>query len=86
MKSFLPGALVIVLAVAPGFAIGEDARATSNGRSETTELVHVQPRGQGYSPGSAKVEDVQREIDSFNAEQRAQDKMFDKKLTICRRC
>ena len=86
MKSFLPAALVVALAVAPGAAIGEDSQAPSDSRSETPESVHVQPRGRGFAPGSARDHDIQRKLDNFNATQRDLDKALDKKLTICRRC
>ena len=86
MKSFLPGALLFALALVPSAAVTEDLRAPSEDRNASTEAVHVQPRGRHFKAGSAEDEDVQRKIENFNAAQRDQDRMFDKKLTICRRC
>ena len=86
MKSFLPGAPVFALAMATSAAIAEDFRVPSEDRGETTAAVRVQPRGRSFAPGTAEDADVQRKIESFNAEQRNLDKMLDKKLIICRRC
>jgi hypothetical protein len=86
MKSFLPGALLFALAVAPSAAITADSRAPSEARSEITEAVHVQPRGRSFTPGSAEDDDIQRKLASFNTAQQILDKMFDKKLNICRGC
>jgi hypothetical protein len=86
MKSFLAGAPLFALAMATSVAIAEDFRVPSEDRSETAAAVRVQPRGRSFAPGSAEDTDVQRKIESFNAAQQNQDKMLDKKLTICRRC
>jgi hypothetical protein len=86
MKSFLPGALLFALAVAPGAAIAEESGAPSEGRGETAEPVHVQPRGRSFAPGSTRDDDIQRKLEGFNTEQRTLDKKLDKKLIICRRC
>lgn len=86
MKSFLPGATLLALAMATSAAIAEDFRIPSGDRSETSAAVRVQPRGRSFSPGSTEDAGVQRKIDSFNEEQRNLDKMLDKKLIICRRC
>lgn len=86
MKSSLPGASMFALMVATSAAIAEDSRVPTEGHSETTEAVRVQPRGRNFAPGSVGDDDVQRKIDNFNEAQRALDKMLDKKLIICRRC
>jgi hypothetical protein len=56
--------------------------------AETQENVHVQPHGYPFDPNSAGVDDVQRRLTIFNAEQAVQDAAFDRKLksTICRGC
>ena len=86
MKSFLPAVLLFALTLASGAAVTDDLRLPSDGRSEASEAVRVQPRGRSFAPGSAEDDDVQRKIDSFNATQRDLDRMFDRRLTICRRC
>ena len=86
MKSLFPGALLFALTLVPGAAVTEDLRVPSDGRGEASEPVRVQPRGRSFAPGSAEDDDVQRRIDSFNAAQRDLDRVFDRKLTICRRC
>jgi hypothetical protein len=83
MKSFLPGTLLFALVAA---AITVGAQAQSEVRSETTETAHVQPRGSGFAPRSAEDADIQRKLSRFNSEQQSLDRMFDKKLTICRHC
>jgi hypothetical protein len=86
MKPFLPAAFMLALIMATGVAIAEDSRPPAEGHDETTGVVRVQPRGQNFAPGSAGDADVQRKINDFNQTQPDQDKMLDKKLTICRRC
>jgi len=86
MKSFLPGALFFALAGAPTAAITAEAQWPSEVGSETAETVHVQPRGRGFAPRSAEDADIQKKLSRFNTEQQSLDKMFDRKLTICRRC
>jgi hypothetical protein len=51
-----------------------------------SENVRVQPRGRTFSPNSAEVDAVQRRLSKFNEMQAAEDALFDRKLTICRRC
>jgi hypothetical protein len=86
MRSFLPSSLLFALAMAPSAAIAGDSQAPSESRNEMAEAVHVQPRGRSFAAGSAEDVDIQRKLESFNKAQQSLDKVFDEKLTICRRC
>ena len=86
MKSFPLGALSFALAMVPSAGITAEPRGPSEARREPAEAVHVQPRERSFAPGSAEDDDIQRKLESFNKAQQDLDKMFDKKLIICRRC
>jgi hypothetical protein len=83
MRSVAKFTVALALALMPDVALGQPSPTASAG---TPENVHVQPRGRSFSPNSAEVDAVQRRLSKFNETQATEDALFDRKLTICRRC
>ena len=79
--------VLLAFTVTPLAAIAEPPSAPPPGANlGVAESVHVQPRGNTFSPNSAEAEAVQKRITIFNETQRFLDASFDRKLTICRDC
>ena len=75
----------------PALLIGAVAIATSSVTSAQqltgvppAPIGHLQPRADGFAPGSDTNQAEQRRLSTFDAEQRRLDEMLDKKLNICR--
>jgi hypothetical protein len=83
MRSVAKFTVALALALMPDVALAQPSPTASAG---TPENVHVQPRGRSFSPNSAEVDAVQRRLSKFNETQATEDALFDRKLTICRRC
>jgi hypothetical protein len=87
MRSVSRFIVALVLTVMPATASAQPSPTMSTDASAgMSENVRVQPRGRTFSPNSAEVDAVQRRLSKFNEMQAAEDALFDRKLTICRRC
>jgi hypothetical protein len=87
MRSVWKFILALALALMPATALAQPSPTMSTDASTgMPENVRVQPRGRTFSPNSAEVGAVQRRLSKFNEMQAAEDALFDRKLTICRRC
>jgi hypothetical protein len=86
MRSSFPATFFLAFSAAATAAIAEDSQTPSAARNDPPEAVHVQPRGRNFVPRSPEDDDIQRKLTTFNAERQILDEMFDRKLTICRRC
>lgn len=87
MNSVLKIAACFTLAIDPAGALAEQPAVASQPTTvEAAESVHVQPRGPGFAPHSAKDDVVQGQITIFNETQRTLETAFNRKLRICRDC
>jgi hypothetical protein len=87
MHLFPLTAIVCVMSVMPLSAVADPLPdpALPKG-AKLADGVHVQPRGETFSPDTADENAVQKRIRIFNEEQGRLDADFDKKLKICRGC
>ncbi len=73
--------------IMPLTAMAETPSAPPPQKAEgEADSVHVQPRGEDFTPNSAEEDAVQKRITIFNSTQETLDESFDKKLRICRGC
>jgi hypothetical protein len=87
MRSVSKFTVAFALTVMPATALAQPSPTMSSDASAgVPESVRVQPRGRAFSPNSAEVGAVQRRLGKFNETQATEDALFDRKLTICRRC
>lgn len=70
---------------APSVMTGSSARPSTE-TSSSAAAVHVQPRGNAFTPNSTEEKAVQRRITDFDEMQRLEEESFDRKLIICRGC
>jgi hypothetical protein len=87
MRSVSKFTIAFALTLMPATALAQPSPTMSTDASAgMPESVRVQPRGRTFSPNSAEVDAVQRRQSRFNETQATEDALFDRKLTICRRC
>ena len=87
MHPFLKVPLSLAMALVPAMVLAQSAQSPSPAESAgMPESVRVQPRGRTFMPNSSEDDTVQRRLTNSNAAQAADDAMFDRKLSICRRC
>ena len=87
MNFFPQTAVFCVLFMMPVSGIADPLPDPASPKSENlADSVHVQPRGETFSPASADENAVQKRIMIFNEKQGRLDVDFDKKLRICRGC